>query len=548
MLLTRLLQPPSIRALLAGVISGLLGLFLIVMVTISLSSDKVERAVGQLNQGFVSQAQMGQLATAFDGLRREQLGYILRREIGVVMPPSALEYLETLRQQQFQVVDTALGEAGAQAALLNELKQKLIAYDKVHSHFLELDARGEVRQAASYLSSRESWEVYMAVRETLDSLSTQAADRVSLAGAQTRQAQDQLSSYSLVVSAAFLMLLAFSALLLMRSILRPLTAMGGFLRAISKGDLTATVDARLFYAREFSELSGDGQQMRDQLNLLVKELSGASQQLATAVEQVSAVSREAADGMAQQRNNIDTVVTAIEQMRAAIDEVSGNAALSATAATGARESAQEGQAVTQQGQQALNSASSQVEDAGEVIRLLVDDSSRIALVLSVIGEIAEQTNLLALNAAIEAARAGEQGRGFAVVADEVRTLAKRTQESTTQIHEIIDSTQKRAAQAQKVMDLSQEAMGATVTQAQKSGEAMASILAGMEQIADMATHIASATEEQSTVTSELSRTITEIHTTGDEVLAGSRQTAGACEELTALAHGLTEMTGKFTTA
>jgi methyl-accepting chemotaxis protein len=168
------------------------------------------------------------------------------------------------------------------------------------------------------------------------------------------------------------------------------------------------------------------------------------------------------------------------------------------------------------------------------------------MVLDVIRGIAEQTNLLALNAAIEAARAGEQGRGFAVVADEVRSLAQRTQASTAEISKMIALLQERTAEAGNAMQLSRQQMQESVGLAREAGGSIDSINGAVTQISDMNTLIATATEEQNAVTEELNRSIVNIHNAADENAQGAQQTAQACVELSKLANSLHQMTQRFT--
>ncbi|MGL5604197.1 MAG: methyl-accepting chemotaxis protein, partial [Plesiomonas sp.] len=176
---------------------------------------------------------------------------------------------------------------------------------------------------------------------------------------------------------------------------------------------------------------------------------------------------------------------------------------------------------------------------------LEQDSASISMVLDVIRNIADQTNLLALNAAIEAARAGEQGRGFAVVADEVRTLAQRTQDSTAEINKIIEVLQSRAAEAGQAMQLSRQQMQTSVEQARNAGATIEQINDAVIRISDMNTQIASATEQQNSVTDELNRSIVNIHNASDEVAQGANQTAQACGELNQLANNLQQTIARF---
>jgi len=305
---------------------------------------------------------------------------------------------------------------------------------------------------------------------------------------------------------------------------------------LSDGDLTVQIS--LDSRDEMSRIAARFNAMSEKFNALIQQIISSATQLATASEEVSSVATESARNVERQRHETDQVATAINEMTATVQEVASNASSAAGAAANADNEARGGKSVVENTSQVISHLAAEIENASTVINEVEQDSESIGGVLDVIKGIAEQTNLLALNAAIEAARAGEQGRGFAVVADEVRTLASRTQESASEIETMIDKLQSGAHNAVEVMVKSREQAQTGVEQANEAAESLSAITRAVETINEMNTQIASASEEQSAVSEEINKNVTSISQISEQTASGSEQTTNAATELAQLASDL----------
>jgi methyl-accepting chemotaxis protein len=278
---------------------------------------------------------------------------------------------------------------------------------------------------------------------------------------------------------------------------------------------------------------------------IVQQVTGSTGQLASAADEMSAITVQTSQGIHEQQSQTDQLATAMNEMAATVQEVAKHALDAAGAATEANNESSAGRQVVDTAVSAINALAADIQHAAEAINRVEEDSERIGTVLDVIRGIAEQTNLLALNAAIEAARAGEQGRGFAVVADEVRTLAGRTQESTQEIQNMIESLQSGAKEAVQLMEQSREQTQNGVEQTSKAGDALITIAEAVARINDMNTQIASAAEQQSAVAEEININVTTINQVAEQSAEGAEQTARSSEDLARLANDLQAMVGQF---
>ena len=337
----------------------------------------------------------------------------------------------------------------------------------------------------------------------------------------------------------------FVSILVAKSIVKPIKNTAMAMADISEGEGDLTQRLPIKGQDEVTELSGAFNNFAEKVHALVGDVAEASTYMATAAEEMSNVTVNLDSNVQQQRSEIDQVATAMNEMAATVQEVARSASEAAGSASTAHVQSTEGKSVVSENIHAINSLAGEVENAANVINSVESDSERIGSVLDVIRGIAEQTNLLALNAAIEAARAGEQGRGFAVVADEVRTLASRTQESTQEIQGMIESLQKGSRDAVDVMSNGKEQAINSVAHANAAGDSLESITGAVSSINDMNTQIASAAEEQSAVAEEINRNVVNIKDMAEMISDGSQQTAKSSNDLESLAGQLQSVVSRF---
>ncbi|WLH08589.1 methyl-accepting chemotaxis protein [Pseudomonas lurida] len=331
--------------------------------------------------------------------------------------------------------------------------------------------------------------------------------------------------------------------LITRLITRPIAQAVESAQRIAKGDLTqAIITERTDEAGQLLMALSD---MQSGLKSTLLEIANASDQLASAAEELSAVTDESSRGLTRQNDEIQQAATAVNQMTAAVDEVASNAVSTSEASRQATTEAEDGRQQVEQAVSGMSSMVVEINDSTQSVADLAGQVREIGKVIDVIRGIADQTNLLALNAAIEAARAGEQGRGFAVVADEVRALAHRTQISTVDIEKMIGEVQTGADDAVAAMNKSLSWANNTQALAQNAGEALQRITASVAKINERNLVIASASEEQAQVAREVDRNLLNIQDLSTQTAAGAHQTNASSQDLSRLATSFNVLVSKF---
>tara|TARA_R110001583_G_scaffold21964_7_gene82900 strand:- start:2602 stop:4620 length:2019 start_codon:yes stop_codon:yes gene_type:complete len=335
------------------------------------------------------------------------------------------------------------------------------------------------------------------------------------------------------------------AFFVVRGVMVPIRATNTILKDIAEGQGDLTKRVPVNSSDEIGELGEYFNAFVSKLQGIIKEVVESATQLSVAAEQMTQVTAATSEGLNQQNSETIQVATAITEMASTVDEVARNSQGASDAARNADDEAKLGNQAVYKTIETINELATDVESLSGVLEKLKGDSENINAVLDVIKNIADQTNLLALNAAIEAARAGEQGRGFAVVADEVRTLAQRTQASTSEIEELISVLQKGADLAVVAMQQNRAKTSETVEQAAQAGKYLESITQGVSTILDMNSQIAVSSEEQAAVAQEINQSVVSIQSISEETSAGSIKTTESSKEVSMLGKRLRHLVEQF---
>jgi methyl-accepting chemotaxis protein len=360
-----------------------------------------------------------------------------------------------------------------------------------------------------------------------------------------KKTQRQLFMIAILMIVLWSIFAILLALIILRSIVKPINNIVSALRDIAEGegDLTQRID--VVGSDEIAELAVSFNSFVERVHGIVVKFHEMSDQLSAEATKLSETTDQTSRGTEDQRREIEQVVAAVTQINSTVSEVSNNVARAARDAEQADQQAVNGRNIVEQTMASIENLAGDIERAAEVITQLRQESRNIGAVLEVIGGIAEQTNLLALNAAIEAARAGEQGRGFAVVADEVRTLASRTQASTREIQEMIDRLQTGSKEAVKAMEKGRQQASTSVESATSARDSLQEITSSVTEIRDMTQQIAAASEQQDIVTEEINSSVVNISQVASQTSEGARDIAASSSHLATLSEDLNGLIKQF---
>jgi len=454
-------------------------------------------------------------------------------------------------QQQWAINQTRFTQVSNLSHLFNQKQSRSWSnYKRLRNEFTPLPLKMfELRRAenwnlANYWLGTKAAPKANAILTILEKMRL-SQDLLSIKDTTLLKSKTTSMEVALLIAMAIILILGIAIALYMSNLITtPLNAVVTRARAIAKGDLTGS-DLISKSNDELTELTDAINQMKDSLCDIIQQVSGSVQSINESSKQLTVVTEESNRSLNDQQTQTTQLTSSMNEMTSSVQEVSTNISDTASAAQKADIETKEGNQMVESTIDAIQQLAGGISGAAKAINQLEKDSSEIGSVLDVIKGVADQTNLLALNAAIEAARAGEHGRGFAVVADEVRTLAGRTQKSTEEIVEIINKLQSGTRQAKQIMAQSSEEASSVVEKAEKAGGSLVTISEAVTQINNMSTQIASSSKQQSHMANDINESVTGISEMGNQTMLGSDKTTRACKDLLLLASDLNELVNKF---
>lgn len=499
-------------------------------------TDMADLSSGARSEAEQLENSLNSLVTlAYDLVEVDEVGRaeIIRSEIEVAVQSTRERYESLALQSSNPLLDDV-------ESYIDDATQNLIDNDNslIAIVFARLQARSDAQTLLR--TNNQLMDEILTEMGALQGQVQQVADNAQSEADGAIGRSGVVNSVLTVISIAFAIAIAF---LTVRSISRPLARVNAMLNTLAHGDLTGRLDDSA--QDEFGELASNINKLIINLRELIEGIADRATQLATAAEESSSVSADSRNSIQEQRTQVEQVATATQEMSSTSTEMANGASQALTEIQHSDEEAKRVRVISDENKRTIEELAREIQNASDVINQLSENSANIGGILDVIRGIAEQTNLLALNAAIEAARAGEQGRGFAVVADEVRTLASRTQQSTEEIQDMIERLQNDSSRAVTVMERGRTQAETCVTQADEASAALQAITESVHQASDSSTAIATAAEQQSATAQDISEKLEAIVAIAEQAEAGARQTAQASDEVAKLSSEMQDSVKSF---
>jgi methyl-accepting chemotaxis protein len=428
--------------------------------------------------------------------------------------------------------------------LLSEIQQSYVESQTIFDEEVRLRRADKVKEAIDLAFSARTAEVLIEVQKNMAELLSSETKAQENAITAQNGVEDRTRILTIALTCLGILIGIIVAFLITRSVATGISRMVGLIQEIAANNL-ATEDLRVTSEDEIGKAGTSLNQMKNNLRQMMQSIAGTAEHVASASEEISSSATQQAQASETQKDQTAQVATAMQEMSSTVLQVSENSNKAADAARKAADTAKHGGGIVDDTLAKMRVIAESVGATAKKMEELGKSSDQIGRIIGVIDDIADQTNLLALNAAIEAARAGEQGRGFAVVADEVRKLAERTTTATKEIAQMIKNIQDETRVAVTAMEAGTKQVEEGVTSTAAAGDSLQQIIQMSDQVGEMITHIATAATEQSSATEQVNNNMDQIAKLVKESALGAQQSAKACQDLSSLALDLQKMVGNF---